>query len=237
MLAAQARLPLGMPFRPRARNVRRPFMPSCNEGPYRLPRDVQDRLTAALASFKNRDTAFALAVFIARYHSAPGRIVDAFPIDRRALAGRPDLGLTEDRVRGAIRTLEAVGFLDRAVTSGSTHQKTSDGELHRKPILFQIGSDYAPGFLAANRRAAAARDRRSGERRASTPSSRPRASTVDFRGPLLNSPKATGVSESTVLMGEIRRECGLPAKPFDPDPKLEAALARLKEGFRHGRGG
>jgi hypothetical protein len=98
------------------------------------------------------------------------RIVDAFPIDRRALADRPDLGLTEDRIRGAIRTLEAVGLLDRAVAGGSTHKKTSDGELHRKPILFRRGTDYAPAFIAANRRAAAARGRHSGERRALAPS-------------------------------------------------------------------
>src|SRR5256885_6491500 len=38
---------------------------------------------------------------------------------------------TEARVRGAIRTLEEVGFLDRAVASGSTHRPTPDG-LHRK---------------------------------------------------------------------------------------------------------
>jgi hypothetical protein len=237
MLAAQARLPLGMPFRPRARNVRRPFMPLCNAGPYRLPRDIQDRLTASLASFKNRDAAFALAIFIGRFHSAPGRIIDAFPLDRRALADRPDLGLTEDRVRGAIRTLEAVGFLDRAMASGSTHQKTSEGELHRKPILFQIGSDYAPSFLAANRRAVAARDRRSGERRAVAPSSSPRHPMAHFRASALNSPKDTSVSESPVLMGEIDKKNGLPAKPFDPDPRLEAALARYEEGFRQSRGG
>jgi hypothetical protein len=237
MPAAQARLPLGIPFRSRTRNVRRPFMPSCNGGPYRLPGDVQDRLATALTSFKNRDAAFALAVFIGRYHSAPGRIIDAFPLDRRALAGRPDLALTEDRIRGAIRTLEAVGFLDRAMTSGSTHQKTSDGDLHRKPILFQIGSDYAPSFLAANRRAAAARDRRSGERRALAPSSSPRGSMAHLRGSPPNSPKATGACESPVPMGEIKTECGLPAKPFDSSPKLEAALARLEEGFRHSRGG
>jgi hypothetical protein len=212
-------------------------MPSCNGGPYRLPRDVQDRLTTALASFKNRDAAFALAVFIARFHSAPGRIIDAFPIDRRALADRPDLGLTEDRVRGAIRTLEVVGFLDRAMAGGSTHQKTSEGELHRKPILFQIGSDYAPGFLAANRRAAAARDRRSGERRAPAPSSSPRASTAHFRDPTVKSPKAIGASESPLPMGEVTKENGLPAKTFDPNPKLEAALARYEEGFRHSRSG
>jgi hypothetical protein len=196
-----------------------------------LPRDVQDRLITALASFKNRDAAFTLAVFIARFHSAPGRIIDAFPIDRRALAGRPDLGLTEDRVRGAIRTLEAVGFLDRAMASGSTHQKTSDGELHRKPIFFQIGSDYAPSFLAANRRAAVAHDRRSGERRAPAPSSRPRASTVNFQGSPLNSPKATGVPESPVLMGDMAKKSGIPPKPFEPNPTLEAALERLKRAI------
>jgi hypothetical protein len=193
---------------------------------------VQDRLTTTLASFKNRDAAFALAVFIGRYHSAPGRIVDAFPIDRRALAGRPDLGLTEDRVRGAIRTLEAVGFLDRAIVSGSTHQKTSDGELRRKPILFQIGSDYAPGFLAANRRAAAARDRRSGERRAPVSSSGQRASTADFQASPPNSPKAIGVSESYVLMGGIRKEHGIPPQASEPNPRLEAALDRLLQGIR-----
>ena len=37
------------------------------------------------------------------------------------LADHAALGLTEARVRGAIRTLEEVGFLDRAVASGSTH--------------------------------------------------------------------------------------------------------------------
>jgi hypothetical protein len=87
MLAVQARMPFGMPFRPRARNVRRPFCPVAT-GPYKLPRDAHERLTVALASFKNREAAYALAVFIARYHSASSRIVDAFPIDRRALADR-----------------------------------------------------------------------------------------------------------------------------------------------------
>ena len=46
----------------------------------------------------------ALAVFIGRFWSAPGRIEQAFPIDRRALAERPDLGLTEAKVGGAICT-------------------------------------------------------------------------------------------------------------------------------------
>jgi hypothetical protein len=64
-------------------------------------------------------------------------------------------------VRGAIRTLEAVGFLDRAIpASGSLYKATPEG-LHRKPVLFVFGSDYALLFIAANARAAAARGRRS----------------------------------------------------------------------------
>ncbi len=237
MLAVQPRLPLALAQRPQQRSVRRPFHPSQGEGPYRLPRDAHERITVALASFKNREAAYALAVFIARYHSAPSRIVDAFPIDRRALADRPDLGLTEDRIRGAIRTLEAVGFLDRAIAGGSTHKKTSDGELHRKPVLFRLGADYAPAFIAANRRAAAARGGHSGERRVLVPSTPQRASMANFRASPLNSPKATGVLESPVPMGEIRKESGLPPKAFEPNPALESALDRLLQGIRQSRGG
>jgi hypothetical protein len=235
-MLVQPRLPLALGHRPRTRSMRRPFHPSQGQGPYRLPRDAHERLTTALTSFKNRDAAYALAIFVARYHSAPSRIIDAFPLDRRALADRPDLGLTEDKVRGAIRTLEAVGFLDRAIASGSTHRKTGDGELHRKAILFRLGADYAPAFIAANRRAAAARDRRSGEKRALAPSGAPGRSTVlPTASP--KSPKATGVSESTVLMGEVEKKSGLPPSAFEPNPGLEAALDRLLQGIRQSRGG
>ena len=161
-------LPFPRPAPRRSRSNRRPFTPSPCAGPYRLPRDVRDRLTAALAPFRNRDAAFALATFLGRFWSTPNRLLTAFPIDRRELADHAALGLTEARVRGAIRTLEEVGFLDRAVASGSTHKPTPDG-LHRKPVLFMFGSDYGPLFSAANKRAAAARERRSGARRTSTP--------------------------------------------------------------------
>jgi hypothetical protein len=147
----------------RSRGVGRPFTPSLPAGPYRLPRDVRDRLTAALAPYRNRDAAFALATFLGRFWSTPNRLLTAFPIDRRELADHAALGLTEARVRGAIRTLEEVGFLDRAVRSGSTHQPTPDG-LHRRPVLYLFGSDYGSLFSAANKRAAAAREQRSGSR-------------------------------------------------------------------------
>src|SRR5215218_3998126 len=73
-------LPFPRPAPRRSRSNRRPFTPS-SAGPYRLPRDVRDRLASALAPFRNRDAAFALAVFLARYWSTPARLLAAFPID------------------------------------------------------------------------------------------------------------------------------------------------------------
>src|SRR4051795_571017 len=196
-------LPLPRPPSTRRRGSRRPFAPSPCASPYRLPHDVRDCLAAALAPYRNRDAAFALATFLGRFWSTPTRLLAAFPIDRRELAGHAALGLTEARVRGAIRTLEEVGFLDRAVSSGSTHKPTPDG-LHRKPVLFLFGSEYGPLFSAANRRAAAARGRRSGTRRTLTPAdaSRPAAGLLMARR--LNSPKNKSSEASKVFMGEIR---------------------------------
>src|SRR3954468_22681716 len=109
-------LPLPRPPSTRRRGSRRPFAPS-QAGVYRLPHDVRDRLASALAPFRNRDAAFTLAAFLGRFWSTPARLLAAFPIDRRELADHAALGLTEARVRGAIRALEEVGFLDRAVAS------------------------------------------------------------------------------------------------------------------------
>jgi hypothetical protein len=236
MLVAQARLPLAVPMQARGRSMRRPFHPSQGEGPYRLPNAVRDRLAAALAPYRNREAAFALATFLARFWSVPGRVAGSFPIDRCALADRPDLGLTEGRIRGAIRVLEEVGFIDRAIPpSGSRYRATEHG-LRRKAILFTFGGDYAPLFLAANRRVAAARGGRSGERRPLIPSNSQRPSTAlpVARPPKL--PENKSEADQPVLIGKFEK-IGLPASAFDPDPKLEAALARLEEGFRRGRGG
>src|SRR4051812_27301091 len=182
-------LPLPRPHSSRRRSSRRPFAPS-QAGVYPLPYDVRDRLAAALAPYRNCDAAFALATFLGRYWSTPARLLTAFPIDRRELAAHAVLGLTEARVRGAIRTLEEIEFLDRAVASGSTHKPTPDG-LHRKPVLFMFGSDYGPLFSAANARAAAAaRERRSGCRRGSGPAAVRRPSTRLLSPRLTNSPKS-----------------------------------------------
>jgi hypothetical protein len=84
------------------------------------------------------------------------RLLAAFPIDRRAIAGREDLGLTEARVRGAIAALEEIGFLARYEPDpGKRYQRTEEG-LHRRPILFRFGEEYGVEFGKANARAQAA---------------------------------------------------------------------------------
>src|SRR3982751_3905857 len=176
MPAVQPLLPLPRPAQARVRNLRRPFTPSKNAGPYRLPHDVWDRLVSTLAPARNRDAALALAVFLGRFWSTPSRIMSAFPIDRRELANRADLGLTEAQVRGAIRALEAVDFLDRTIPGkGSRHKLTGAGELHRRPVLFQFGSEYASSFSLANKRSQKARERHLQSRRCAGPGMSDRA--------------------------------------------------------------
>jgi hypothetical protein len=211
----------------RSRIVRGPFTPSLSAGPYRLPHDVRDRLAAALAPYRNRDAAFALATFLGRFWSTPARLLTAFPIDRRGLADHAVLGLTEARIRGAIKVLEEVGFLDRAVRSGSTHQPTPEG-LHRKPVLFLFGAEYGLLFGAANRRTAAARERRLGARRTATPANPARPSTRVLMARPLNSPKNKNSEAEKVIMGEIRPK---PPEPLLQNSALDAALDRWRIAF------
>src|SRR5215204_774936 len=220
-------LPFSRPAPSRSRGLRGPFMPSLPASPYRLPHGVQDRLTAALAPFRNRDAAFALAVFLGRFWSTPSRLLTAFPIDRRELADHAALELTEARVRGAIRTLEEVGFLDRAVRSGSTHQPTPDG-LHRRPVLYLFGSDYGPLFSAANKRAAAAREQRSGSWRGSAPPACSRRSASVSAARPLKSPKDKGSEADKVIMGEITARVSRPPETALQNSALDAALDRWK---------
>ena len=83
---------------------------------------------------------------------------------RRWTPPRAAVACPMDGGRSAIRVLDEIRFLDRTVASGSSYKAMEDG-LRCKPILFVFGSDHAPLFIAANRRAAAARGRPSGERR------------------------------------------------------------------------
>ena len=221
-------LPLPRSTPARLRSVRRAFKPAPAPGPYRLPHDVRDRLAAALTPYRNRDAAYDLATFLGRFWSSPARLTRTFVIDRRALAQVAALDLTEARVRGAIRALEEVGYIDRAVTRGSPYQPTPEG-LRRKPVEFQFGTDYVPLLVGANRRAAAARDRLLA-RPLPMPAGPVPPSTAPAASPLpgartLNSPKIK-LSEATVVyLGENRTNS--PSTPCNP--KLEAALERWKK--------
>jgi len=209
-----------MPLQRLCRHRRRPFLPREAVGPYRLPLILSERLTVALASYRNAEASYGLAVFLARYWSAPNRIDHPFPVDRRALADHRELGLTESEVRGAIRTLEAVGFLDRIIPEGGSRYRPTEAGLHRKPVLFRFGAEFLAAFTAANRRAKA--------KRLST-----RANTRS--NPMaLKSPKNIDSNGTVVLMGEVSK--GLPERAVsEPDPRLEAALERWKQAFEHHR--
>jgi len=125
-------------------------------------------------------------------------------------------------VRGAIRLLEEVGFLDRAVTSGSTHQPTPDG-LHRRPVLFMFGALFGK----ANRRAQEAKERRS-RSRGGVPLKVARAPVRLSEAWRVGSPKSRVSETGMVLMGDLRPN---PATLLEPNSNLEAALDRWKKAF------
>jgi hypothetical protein len=215
-------------------------------GEYRLPRGVEDRLSTALSGRKNAAAAMALAVFLGRYHSAPGRLVRPFPVDRIALADHQHLGLTEARVRGALAALEAIGFVERVEAPGSAYKATEHG-LQRKPVQWRFGADWMPAFTAANARAQAKRGTPAPGRQ---PLPRPDGQGVlkseetplprlgDRYGklahrsqPPVSVPVPGGANRPTQL---ARKD--IPAGAYlssgemnrgEPNPALEAALARL----------
>jgi hypothetical protein len=194
---------------------------------YRLPHDVRDRLAAALKPLRNRDACLALATFIARFWTAPKRLGLPFMLDRRALAPIEALGLTEARVRGAIRALERVGFIERMLASGRTHQATPEG-LHRKPVAFTFGAEYRDAFSAANKRAAAARERHSGGRRPSTLANPPRPSPATPAARPANSPKYKGSEADRYIWA---RNVPRPPEPALQNSTLDAALDRWRLAF------
>ena len=213
---------LPMPLQPmgltrRIRRCRRSFMPRQSIGPYKLPRGVSDRLTGMLTGFRNAESAFALAAFLSRYWSAPSRLERCFPVDRRALADHRELGLTESQIRGAIRTLEAIGFLDRVIPEGGSRYRPTEAGLQRKPVLFRFGTEFLAVFTTVNRQAKA---------KLPLKKSDPRSIST-----ALNSPKSKESNGTVVLMGEVRK--GLPERAVsEPNPRLEAALERLGMTFR-----
>ena len=120
----------------RIRHVQAAFRPK-DEGSYRLPEAVRDRLTTALKPCRNRHAAFALATFIGQLQGSPAHAYEIFHVPRTSFAAQKELGLSENMVRAAVTTLEDVGFLVRAQPPGTkTHP--------RKPFVF--GAAYAKLF-------------------------------------------------------------------------------------------
>lgn len=199
-----------------------------NGGGYRLPRGVETRLAAAVRELRNVEAVMALARFLARFHTAPAVLGRAFPVDRAALAAVDALGLTEARVRGALKALEEVGFLVREAVKGSTYRPTEHG-LRRKPVFWRIAPEFADLFSRANAAALRARGAGGTDRRPVTPSPAPRTPTVPVSRPTAQpraySPKETRISGS-VSSGE--------QVAANPDAGLEAALARLRSAVERG---
>ncbi|TDR95470.1 hypothetical protein [Enterovirga rhinocerotis] len=180
----------------------------------------------------------ALAVFLARFWSSRAKMAQPFPVDRRALADRDDLGLTEARIRGAIHTLEAIGFLNRGLPpKGSLHRMTVAGDLIRKPITFGFGAEFGPLFAAANARAERARVRRQGRALQGRPIVPVRTQNRVASAAKSSSPKDKERSGYVVLMGQLQgsaREAtaGRPAV----STALEMALSRLEAARTVARG-
>jgi hypothetical protein len=223
----------------RLRSCRRPLQAAPASGRYSLPRPILDRLQAALAPAKNREAALVLAVFLARYWTSPARLGQPFVIDRRALCGHRDLPLTEARVRGAIAALEEVGYLERIVPEpGRRYQRTPEG-LHRHPLAFRFGGEFASLFAVANKRPCRGPQKPQDGRRplpaSPVPATRPRLSW----GPpeqRAKSPKNTSQNPTFVGLGELAKRHSRTSLPLPesrhPDSGVEAALRKLGEAIR-----
>lgn len=197
---------------------------------YRLPRSVAERLETALQGRKNATATLVLATFLARFWSSPRRLLMAFPIDRRAIAGRDDLGLSEARVRGALATLVEVGFLARYEPDAGKRYQRTEGGLQRRAILHRFGEEFAVEFSKANARAQAKRGtpapaRRPVEKQHGVAFTRPfnvpgwnLENRVPAQNPISQLAQKHPTGGSRVIMGEEVRPV--------PDSPLEVALAR-----------
>jgi hypothetical protein len=210
----------GLAHNPILRRRQRPFRAVRGDGPYQLPKAISDRLETAMGDFRNAEAAFALALFLGRFWSAPNRLEMPFPIDRRALTNHQALGLSEGEIRGAIRTLERVGFLDRPIPEKASRYRATAEGLHRKPILFAFGEDFSAAFRTANQMA----QRKS--RQGFAPISREHLhrKSVGIPNPPLadfSSPKRSLSPKRSIFMGELSVRNG------EEKTALEKSLVKL----------
>jgi hypothetical protein len=117
---------------------------------YRLPRVIAQRLTEACRGLRNGEAVMQLARFLARFHTAPGKLGRSFPVDRIALSAHAELDLSAAQIRGALAVLEREGFVTREAVQGSPYRRTAAG-LRRKPTQWRIGAVFEVLFAALNK--------------------------------------------------------------------------------------
>ena len=122
------------------------FLPSPYCGDYKLARSVHRLLSVLLKGFKNGYASYKVAVWLAKMNAGPKRLKTTFPIVRMVLKNREDLGLTEDEIRGSIRTLLRVGYIEVVPhPAGDIYQQTDEG-VRRLPIQYRFSGQFYQTF-------------------------------------------------------------------------------------------
>lgn len=98
-------------------------------------------------SRKNASKAMRLAVFIARYHTGPRSNRASFVLVREKLISNGDLGLTENEIRGSIKALIDVGFIEKIGTPGYERCPRTTSGVKRRCANYRIGADFQAGFV------------------------------------------------------------------------------------------
>ena len=173
-----------------------------------------------------------LAVFIARKQSGPRRLLTTFPLDRRALALLPDLDLTVDTIRGAIKTLIKIGFVENVPDTESKLYRQGDNGPQRLPLKYQFSYEFHKIF-----RYIAYRMSQSPGSRQNLKLDKDRKSEAPLLGEKRRRPApGSKVEEAPLPLFAQRPQDGLgrankPLRPIDlgtiKDDGLRAAISRL----------
>ena len=223
--------------KPRSRPRRRHQFPQAPAGrPGAAP--------GALAPARNREAALVLAAFLARFWSAPARLGQPFPIDRRALAGHRDLALTEARVRGAIRRWRRSGISSGRPGAGPA--LPADGRRPpRRPLAFHFGAEFQACSRPPTERPRRGPQKAQDGRRplpASSAADSLERHGCDLWRTLAKRSRDPDQARRLLALAEIydgarERRCGPDRRRHAPDrPRLGAALQRTgPEGLINGK--
>jgi hypothetical protein len=105
-------------------------------------------LTQRLKPFRNREAAHKLARWISWKNAGPRRCGQPFPLLRETLKNVRDLDLTENEIRGAIRTLLAIEFVTALMSKGSAFERTvhTTSGVRRKMRWYRFGPEFQAAF-------------------------------------------------------------------------------------------